>query len=163
MTLAEQAELFLSQPRIAVVGVSGKGGTGRGIYDALRQRGHELIAVNPNLDDVDGDPCYPDLQSVPGSVDAVVIVTRPEITVRVARDCIAAGVKNVWMHHNPLFGKGGSSVSAEAVDQLRQNGVTVIDGGCPLMFGRGADLGHRCMRWLLNATGKLPKPVTEKI
>ena len=60
------------------------------------------------------------------------------------------------MHYNPLFGSGSSSVSTEAADYLREHGVNVIPGGCPLMFGEKADLGHRCMRWLLGAAGKLP-------
>jgi acyl-CoA synthetase (NDP forming) len=35
--------------------------------------------------------CYPDLQSIPGGIDGAVIITRPEITERIVRDCSDAG------------------------------------------------------------------------
>ena len=44
------------------------------------------------------------------------------------------------------WGPGEGSVSAAATDYGRQHGITVIDGGCPLMFGPTADLGHKVMR-----------------
>jgi hypothetical protein len=39
----------------------------------------------------------------------------------------------------------------------RENGINVIPGGCPLMYGQTADFGHKCMRWILGVTGGLPK------
>jgi hypothetical protein len=41
----------------------------------------------------------------------------------------------------------------------REHGMSVIAGGCPMMFVPGADVGHKCMRWVLNFTGGLPKEV----
>ena len=157
MNLKEQAEMFLAQKRIAVVGVSREQGTGNGIFTTLRKRGHEVVPVNPNASEVMGEPCYPDLKSIPGGVDAAVIVTRPEVTETVVRDCAEAGVSRVWMHYNALFGKGNSSVSDAAVAYCREHDIDVIAGGCPLMFGEGADVGHKCMRWILGVTGGLPK------
>lgn len=156
MTIQNQAEAFLAQKRIAIVGVSRSAGTGNAILKALRDRGHDVFAINPQAETIDGESCYPSVQAIPGGVAAVVIVTRPSVAETVARDCVAAGVSHVWMHHNALFGAGNSSVSTEATTYLRQNGVNVIPGGCPLMFGEKADLGHKCMRWLLDVTGKLP-------
>jgi hypothetical protein len=52
---------------------------------------------------------------------------------------------------------GGSSVSSAATEYGRQNGITVIDGGCPLMFGPTADFGHKIMRVAL--AGRVPKQV----
>ena len=39
----------------------------------------------------------------------------------------------------------------------RAHGITVIDGGCPLMFGPTADLGHKIMRVVY--AGHVPKQV----
>jgi hypothetical protein len=50
----------------------------------------------------------------------------------------------------------GSSVSAEAVEYCRHNDISVIAGGCPMMYGAGVDFGHTCMRWILRLTGRLP-------
>ena len=156
MSLKTQADSFLSQKRIAVVGVSRSGGTGSGILTSLRKRGYTTIPVNPQATEIDGEPCFHTLQDIPGGVDAAVVVTRPEAAEGVIDDCIAAGVSHVWMHENGFAGAGASSVSQTAAEKGRAAGLNVIAGGCPLMFGEGADFGHRCMRWLLERAGKLP-------
>ena len=46
------------------------------------------------------------------------------------RECADLGIKRVWMHRS--FGPG--SVSDAATEYGRRQGITVIDGGCPLMF-----------------------------
>ena len=89
-----------------------------------------------------------DLKSIPGGVDAVVIATRPEVAEETMRECAELGVGYVWMHRS--FGPG--SVSA-ATEYGRTHGITVIDGGCPLMFPPASDPGHRVMRWFC----RLPK------
>lgn len=156
MSIKTQAEAFLAQKRIAVVGVSRRKGTGNGILKALRQRGYEVLPVNPNAAEVGGETCYPDLQAIPGGVDAAVVVTRPEVAEDVVRECAETGVSHVWMHHNALLGARSSSVSEAATSYGRERGLNVIAGGCPLMFGEKADFGHKCMHWLLRVTGKLP-------
>ena len=155
--IKEAATTFLSQRRIAVTGVSRKAeGHGSNIvYQRLRDRGYEVFAVNPNTDRVEGDVCYPDLKSIPGGVDAVVIGTRPETAAQAVRDCIELGITKVWMHR--AFGAG--SVSDDATGYGRGHGVTVIDGGCPLMFEPTADPGHKVMRFMCTITGKVPRRV----
>jgi hypothetical protein len=37
--------------------------------------------------------------------------------------------------------------------------ITVIDGGCPLMFDPAADPGHKMLRMFAKATGKAPRNV----
>ena len=157
MTLEAKTEAFLAQKRIAVVGVSRTTGTGNGIYDRFRSRGYEVFAVNPNAAEIDGEPCYPNLKTIPGGVDAVMIVTRPEVTEKVVEECAELGVSHVWMHYNSLFGESNSSVSETAVAFCQNHDIEVIPGGCPLMFGQTADFGHKCMRWILGVTGGLPK------
>ena len=112
-----------------------------------------MFAVNPNTSEVEGDQAYPNLESIPGGVDAVVIATRPALADQTMHECSELGVKHVWMHH----GAGESSVSATATVYGREHGINVIDGGCPLMFGRAADFGHKCMRVLLSR--RVPKQV----
>jgi hypothetical protein len=147
---------FLAQKRIAVAGVSRHDShhpVGNLIYQRLKKTGHDVFAVNPHMQTFDGERCYPDLKSIPGGVDGVVIITRPEVTQRIVHDCAEAKVRRVWMHQST--GKG-SSVSPEAVEFCRQHDISVIAGACPMMFGPGADLGHTCMRWFLRLTGGLP-------
>ena len=155
-TLETKVHDFLAQKRIAVAGVSRDKGhhpAGHLIYDRLKKTGHAVFPVNPHMQTFEGDRCYPDLQSIPGGVDGVVIITRPETTERIVRDCGAAGVRRVWMHESLAK---GSSVSPEAVEFCRQHDISVIAGACPMMYGAGVDFGHKCMRWFMAVRGKLP-------
>lgn len=98
------------------------------MYQRLRDRGYQVFAVNPNADEVEGDPCYHDLKSIPDGVDAVVIGTRPQIAEDTMRECTDLGIRRVWMHRS--FGAG--SVSDAATTYGRERGITVIDGGLPV-------------------------------
>jgi predicted CoA-binding protein len=137
---------FLSKKRVAVTGVSrtAKSHGSNTVYRRLRDRGYDVFAVNPHADEVEGDRCYHDLRSIPGGVDAVVIGTRPEIAENTMRECAELGITHVWMH----WGPGEGSVSATATAYGRERGITVIDGGCPCMFGPTADVGHKIMRFV---------------
>jgi predicted CoA-binding protein len=154
-TISEAAAEFLANKRIAVTGVSRhpKNHGSNTVYRRLRERGYDVFAVNPNADEVEGDRAYEDLSSVPGGVEAVVIATRPEFAEATMRECAELGIKHVWMH----WGAAGSSVSETATEYGRRHGITVIDGGCPLMFGRTADFSHKVMRRVL--FGRVPKEV----
>lgn len=153
----DAAAAFLAEHRIAVTGVSRKA-AGHGsnvVYQRLRDRGYEVFAVNPNTDTVEGDPCFPDLASIPGGVGAVVIGTRPDHADATVREAARLGIKQVWMHRS--FGAG--SVSPAAAAYGREQGLTVIDGGCPLMYDPTADAGHKAMCVLFTLTGKVPRTV----
>jgi predicted CoA-binding protein len=155
--IKEAAAEFLANKRIAVTGVSRqpKDHGSNVVYKRLRDRGYEVFAVNPNADEVEGDPAHHDLRSIPGGVDAVVIATRPEIAEETMRECAALGIKQVWMHRGP----GAGSVSEAATRYGREQEITVIDGGCPCMFAPTADLGHKAMRLVLTMSGNVPRKI----
>ncbi len=154
-TMQTATQDFLAQKNIAVVGVSStKDDAANAIYRKLRSEGYTVFAVNPKATMLEGDPAFPDLKSVPVKLDGAVIVTKPEVTEGIVEQCAELGIKRVWMH------KGmGSSVSDKAVEFGRSKGLTVIDGGCPMMYCRTADFGHRCIRWWMDVTGGIPKQV----
>jgi len=154
-TIKEAASDFLANKRVAVTGVSreANGHGGNVVYQRLRNRGYEVFAVNPNADEVEGDPAYHDLRSIPGGVDAVVIATRPEHAEGTMRECAELGIRQVWMHRGP----GPGSVSETAAAYGRDRGITVIAGGCPCMFGPTSDCGHVMMRWAATMAGNIPK------
>ena len=156
-TIQHAATEFLAAKRIAVTGVSRTGGDHGSniVYQRLRERGYDVYAVNPNADTVEGDACYPDLASIPGGVEAVVIGTRPETAGQTVRECDELGIKQVWMHR--MFGRG--SVSDEATAYGRSHGMTVIDGGCPCMFAPTSDPGHRVLKVMGTLNGHVPRRV----
>ena len=156
-TIKEAANEFLAHKRIAVTGVSRQPSSHGSniVYQRLRDRGYEVFAVNPNADEVEGDVCYHDLKSIPGGVDAVVIGTSPSHAESTMQECNELGIDSVWMHRS--FGKG--SVSEPATRFGREHGITVIDGGCPLMFEPCSDRGHKFMKGLFTITGNVPRKV----
>lgn len=153
-TFNAMAKEFLAQKRIAVVGVSGSSSqaTANAIFRSLRDRGYEVFPVNPHAETVEGLTCYPSVKALPEKVDGVLIVTRPDVTEQVVRECIEAGIPRVWMHDNPIAGHANSSASGVAAAYGREHGLTVIEDGCPLMF---IDFPHKCMRWILSAMKRL--------
>ena len=144
---------FLQGKRFAVAGVSrDRNKTANLVFRKLRQVGYEVVPVNPNAPEVEGERCYPDLASVPGELDGVVAVTHPRVAMDLVKQCGDRGVQKLWFHR--AFGQG--SVSAEAVAECRARGVLCIAGGCPLMYC-APDVPHRCVRWLLKMWGRLPE------
>jgi uncharacterized protein len=155
-TLRQAADEFLAQQRIAVAGVSRDGKLPANlIYRRLRDTGHEVFAVNPNADEVEGDHCYASVTAIPGGVDGVVIATPRDAALAVATDCAAAHVPRVWLHR----GVGPGSSSDTAVAYCHEHGITTIPGGCPCMFGATADTGHKCLLVMLRLTAKVPRKV----
>jgi len=156
-TLDARVHDFLAQKRIAVAGVSRDDShhpAANLIYRRLKTTGHDVFPVNPHMQTFEGERCYPDVKSIPGGVDGVVIITRPETTEQIVRECDAAGVHRVWMHQS--MGTKASSVSPAAVEYCRHHDISVIAGACPMMYGANVDFGHTCMRWILKLTGGLP-------
>ena len=86
---------FLASRRVAVTGVSREPQShgSNVVYRRLRERGYDVFAVNPNATEVEGDPSYRDLGSIPGGVDAVVIATRPERADETMRQCADLGIR----------------------------------------------------------------------
>ena len=67
------------------------------IYRALKAHGHEVVAVNPNAAQVDGDPSYPDLASVPGALGGVLVMVKAADAVGIVRECLAMQVDHIWL------------------------------------------------------------------
>jgi predicted CoA-binding protein len=115
--------IFAESHTIAVVGLSPK--TYRpsnqvALY--LQRAGYRIIPVNPGQAEILGEPCYPDLQSIPEPVDVVDIFRRSEQVEPVVRDAIAIGAKVVWMQQG--------IVNVEAATIAEQAGLSVIMDRC---------------------------------
>ena len=144
---------FLSGKRIAVAGVSRSGKQpANAILRRLRDSGLEVVAINPHAERLEGAACYPDLASIPGVVDGLMVVTHPTVAEDLVRQAGARGIKQIWFHRS--FGDG--SVSEAAVRACAELGINPIVGGCPLMYCEPVDLAHRCFRWWLGRDGRVP-------
>ena len=150
---------FLAQKKIAVVGVSDKRETGcNSNYLKFKNAGYQVFAVNPHISAYDGVPCYPDLKSIPEKPNAVFILANPKVTDDIVRQCVELGIKHVWMHcmmgTKPGLAASMTSVSHEAVEMCKANGIAIIPGTCPNQFLQ-PDPFHGVMRMMWRTFGFL--------
>ena len=108
---------------IAVVGLSPK--PDRPSYKVasyLKEQGYKIIPVDPAEQEIVGEPCYPDLGSIPEPVDVVDVFRRPEEVPPIVEEAIRIGAKAVWMQEGVVNG--------EAVARAREAGLMTVTDKC---------------------------------
>jgi len=149
---------FLGQKRLAFVGVSRqKSDYSRMLFREFGARGYDAVPVNPNVGEIEGRHCFASVQEIEPVPDGVVLLTAPAVTGQVVGDCIAAGVKRIWIRRAGAKDAAGK----EALRECQARGVTVISGECPFMFLKGSyqEPGggfHRFHGFLKKITGSYP-------
>ena len=122
MTEQESIKRFFAGKRFAVVGASqDRSKYGNKVLRVYQQNNLEAVPVNPNAGEIEGVKAYPDLTSVPGSIDGVSIITPPRVTDEVVRQALALGIKNIWMQPG--------AESSQSVELAKHAGANVIAGG----------------------------------
>ena len=149
--LKNQIDAFLNLKNIAIAGYSRDNKQpANHIYKRFSDNGYKVFAVNPHNAEISDVKCYATLENIPEKIDGVVVCTPPNATAKIVEDCIRLDIKNVWMHRS--FDNG--SYDQTAVEISKKNNLNCISIGCPLMF-LDADFGHKCIRWIMNISGKL--------
>lgn len=117
---------ILAQRVFAVVGASRDPEKyGNKVYKTLKRAGYTVYAVNPNADDLDGDPVYPLLDNIPEKIDCVVTVVPPEVTVEIMPQAGHLRIPYCWMQPG--------SESEAAVKEARGHGIQPVYGGPCIM------------------------------
>lgn len=152
----EQIEKFLSLKRIALVGVSRnpKDFTRR-LMQEFHNRGFEVVPVNPNIDQLGGEKCYPKADQIIPRAEGALLLTPPERTEEILLDSVRSGIYQVWI----LNKAAADLLSPETREICRQNGVSLIGGVCPYLFLPQSGFIHQLHGWILKLTGNFPKPV----
>jgi len=121
---------FLSKENVfAVVGVSRNPAKyGHQVYKDLKEAGYVVYAVNPIIDEVSGDRCYPSLSELPEKPDVVDIVVPPEVTERIVEECKELRIEKVWMQPG--------SESREAINFCTRNDIKVVHDVCVMVKRR---------------------------
>ncbi len=119
----EIKSLLESARTVAVVGVSHKEDRdSHKVARYLKEHGYKMIPVNPKYKEVLGEPCYPDLKSVPVPIDVVDIFRNVEAIPGIVDEAVAVGAKAVWMQlglcHN------------ESAEKARNAGMKVVMNKC---------------------------------
>jgi predicted CoA-binding protein len=124
------AKVLSESKTIAIVGLSSD--PTKPSYDVakyLQEQGFRIIPVNPTLTEALGEKAYPDVLSIPGSVDVVDIFRKPDAVPEIVEQAIAKKAKVVWMQ------PGAENMLA--AERAAQAGLEVIVGVCMQREHRG--------------------------
>jgi len=129
-TMLDRARGFLLSKRVALVGLErSERGFSRAVFKELLKRGYDVVPVNPALAEAEGRRCHARVQDIQPPVQAALLMTPSAQTAGVVRDCLAAGVRSIWLHR----GAGPGSATAEALALCREAGVRPVSDLCPFM------------------------------
>ncbi len=115
---------------IAVVGCSATPTrTSHKIARYMQNRGYRIVPVNPNYDEVLGEPCYPDLPSVPAGIeiDVVDIFRAPQHTADMVRTAIER-MKETEIR--PVIWTQRGVSSSEAEELAAEAGLPYVRNRC---------------------------------
>jgi uncharacterized protein len=149
MTISERIERFISQPAIAVVGVSRSGKKfGNAACRDLRAKGYRVYAIHPSAAAVNGMACYKSFRDLPEPVDSALIVVPPHAALDVVRDAAASGIRYIWLQQG--------AESPQVLSLCDELGIEAVAGECILMFAQPSGL-HRAHRWIRHVCRSLPE------
>ena len=99
---------ILKMKTIAVVGFSPKKERpSHYVSMYMKENGYTIYPVNPGHDKIVGMVCYPDLESIPDSIDVVDIFRRSEFIPLIVDSAISIGAKAVWMQDTVIHEEAG--------------------------------------------------------
>ena len=119
------SEILRGGRTIAVVGLSAKRyRPSYGVAEYMQRAGYRIIPVNPHETEILGERCYPDVESVPESIDIVDIFRRSEFVPEIVEAAIRKGAKAVWMQEGVIH--------EEAARRAQEAGLEVVMDRCIL-------------------------------
>jgi predicted CoA-binding protein len=138
--MASAHEAFWTRSRYAFVGHSAKKGFPRISYAQAKKSGKKVFAVDPSVDQIDGDKTYANLRSLPRKIHGVVLEVPREETLDLVKQAADAGIKNIWIHMN--------RETPEALEFARKKGLNVLTGTCAVMYVAQGFTYHSIHKWL---------------
>ena len=121
-------EDFLKQKHFAVVGsFRNENKYAYRILKDLKRKGYQVYPVNPRIKDVEGIECFPSIVDIPIAVDVVDIVTPPEVTEEIVKQCLDKGIFRVWIQPG--------AESEVAIMFCKEHNIKVIHNLC-IMLGK---------------------------
>jgi predicted CoA-binding protein len=148
LTLNQINEFITSQP-IAMVGVSRNPKKfGYTAFKELKQKGMNIVPVNPEADEILGEKSYRDVASLPSDVRGIIIMTKKDKTEAVVKEALNKGIKQIWIQQ--------MADSPEALSALKESGINYISGECILMHYKPHSI-HKLHGAIKKFFGSFPK------
>jgi uncharacterized protein len=97
------------------------------VGSALQRWGHRVIPVNPSVEEVLGERCYPSLADIPGDVEVEVVdvFRRSDRAGAHVDEAIARGARGVWLQLGVI--------DRDAAERAADAGLLVVMDRCPLI------------------------------
>lgn len=139
---------FIECKRLAVIGASGKGDKfGNMASKELRDRGYQVFIVHPEANEIDGEPCYPNLAAVKDKVDGVFVCVPAAQASGVFHQASEAGLRNVWLQQQ--------AETPELIELGKELDLDLVYGKCILMYAPPVRSYHAVRRFFVNLFGQL--------
>jgi predicted CoA-binding protein len=139
---------FVNGKRVAVVGVSRNGKKfGNLVYQELKGRGYEVFAVNAAAQQIDGEPCYPNITALKDKVDGVVVCVPSVQAGSILKEAAEIGLKNVWLQQG--------AETSDLVKLGQDLGLNMVSGKCILMYAQPVRSFHAWHRAFARLFGQL--------
>nr|WP_220637317.1 CoA-binding protein [Georgfuchsia toluolica] len=123
--LTEIRSLLQKVKTIAIVGYSPRPERpSHRVAAALQARGYRIIPVRPAISEGLGETAYARVADLPEVPDLVDVFRQPAAVDAIVDDCIALGVKNLWLQDGVI--NEAAALRAQAV------GMTVVMDRCTL-------------------------------
>ncbi len=127
-------DFFFSPKSIAVIGASPnpfKGGNFilKNLINTFRGN---IYPVNPKYKIMDGLPCYPSVQEIPGMVDTAIIFVPAREVPRAVRDCADKKIPGVIIESAGFaeIGAEGNKLQGELLEIRKQTGIRLWGPNC---------------------------------
>lgn len=126
MVTIKQIEEFIASEPIAMAGVSRNPKKfGFAAFRELKEKGMNIIPVNPNASEIHGVKVFPDIKSLPEDVRGLIIMTSRQKTAGIIKEAREKGIRQIWIQQ--------MAESSEALKELEGSGINYITKECILM------------------------------
>lgn len=103
MTDLEKMMQFWRKRHLALFGFSrNPARVSRQVYDLLISNGYNIYPINPNASEIDSIKCYRSLDEIQQELEGAIIITNPEISLEVVKQCHQRGIKEFWFQLNTM-------------------------------------------------------------
>lgn len=139
-------ETFFTGQRFAVVGNSEKMNFPVHTYRGLKNLSKTVFPIDPNMNEIDGDRVYREINELPEKVDRIIFeLPKNEMELWVSKAC-EAGIKDAWIHM-------GCDTN-EAVQLALEKGINLRTGTCALMYVTPDPSFHSIHKWIMKILKK---------
>lgn len=114
---------------LAVIGLSDDPGRpSHSVSGYMQRSGYRILPINPNLESVLGERCYPSLRALPALPDVVNVFRLPRFIPAIVEEMKQLGLRNLWVQ----LGIVNLAAAAAAEDA----GIRVVMDRCILIEHR---------------------------